>query len=124
MRSQMWLIYNLSFLEVNFQLKCLYRFQEMGDYFQCILVVINHHGSVISKHELAYQNISGLSCRLKLTGIEQVCSQSTQELYFLGGISKGIKLEHRKKNQEKCGGKNAALFYSIPNIKNFQELSS
>ena len=29
-------------------------------------------GSGVTKHELTYQNISGLSGRLKITGIEQV----------------------------------------------------
>ena len=36
----------------------------MSDYFLCILVVMRHKGSVVSKHELAYQTISDLSSDL------------------------------------------------------------
>ena len=90
-------MHNFGFLEVNFQPKCLCRFQETGDYFLWILVVVCHKGSVVSKHELMYQNISGLSCRLKLTGIEQVCPQSALCPYSLGEISEGIRQDQRKK---------------------------
>ena len=54
------LIHNLSFLKVNFQPKSLGRFQEKGDYFLCILVVVCHEGGVVSKKELNKQNISGV----------------------------------------------------------------
>ena len=36
-----------------------------------------HEGCVVFKHELVYQNISGLSDRSKFTGIEQVYFRST-----------------------------------------------
>ena len=74
----------------------------MYNYFLCILVVV-------------CQNISGLSCRLKLTGIEPVCLVSILYLYSLHGICEGIRESHRMKNQEQCEGKNTALFYTIPN---------
>ena len=63
-------------------------------------VVVHCKGSVISKHEFPYQNIFGFSCRLKLTGIEQICPQSTVSPYFLGGISEAIWQDHREKKKK------------------------
>ena len=59
MRSQRGLVHNLGFLEIDFLPKYLCIFQETGDYLLCILVVLYHKSSVISKHELVYQNNSG-----------------------------------------------------------------
>ena len=73
-------LYNFGFLEVNFQLKYLCRFREMGGYFLCILVVVCHESSVASKREFAYQNISGPFLRTKIdwhwTGLSLVYSVS------------------------------------------------
>ena len=68
------------------------------DYFLCILMVMCHEGSVISKHELICQNISSLSCRFQLTGIKQVCPKFILYPYSLGGIGEGIKQERKIEN--------------------------
>ena len=65
--------------------------REMSDYFLYFILAVCHKGSVFSKHKLAYQNISSLSCRIKLIGIEQICSWSNLYTYSLGGIVEVIK---------------------------------
>ena len=60
---------NSVFFEIDSKLECLCIFQEKGDYSLCLLVVVCHKGNIISKHEFAYQNISGLFCRIKLTEV-------------------------------------------------------
>ena len=88
------------------------------------VVVVYHDGSVVSKYDLAYQNITGVSCWLKLTSMEQVCSLSTLYPYFLAGISEWIRRDHIKKNRRHCWGKNKALIQSVLNLKRLQRFSS
>ena len=106
------LVLNFSFVAVNFQPKCLCRFQKTGEYFECILVLVYY----VSKQELVYSNISGLSCRLKLTSIEQVCHQSALYPYFLGRISEGIRQDYRKKkkNENSEGARTQLYFTPFP----------
>ena len=91
--------WNPNFLKVNFQLKFLCRFRETGDYILCILVVVCHEVSGVRWQELEYQSISGLSCRLKFTGMEQVCLWSLYP-YSFGGISEGIRQDHKRKRKD------------------------
>ena len=58
------------------------------------------------KHELACQNI-GISCRLKLTVIEQVFFRSVE-----GNLWRH-QTKPKKKNLEECGFTNMALFLSL-----------
>ena len=63
-----------------------------------VYVFVCLEGSVVNKHELVYQNISVLFCRLELTGIEQACPQSTLYPYYFGKISERIRQERKIDN--------------------------
>ena len=84
---------------MNFQSKFLCRFRETSDYFLCILVVVCHKSSIISKIELAYQNIFGLT-DLNWLALNKFSPSLLCTSYSLSRISEGIRQDHREKNRE------------------------
>ena len=78
------------------------------------MLVLCHKGSVISKHELMYLNISGLSCKLKVADIEQFYPQSALYPYSLSGIGEGIRITIERKIENHAERRTQHCFTLLP----------